>query len=87
MKHTSKEELVGMLKLASRVLGILLFFNVACKLVKRHFFPYLYYWLMSSSDELYGVLWWQRFSSLEQLIWRLVDYIEINYDIEIANQA
>lgn len=83
----SKEEIVAVLKLASRILAVVLFCNVGFKLVKRHFFPYLYYWLMSSSDELYGVLWWQRFSSLEQLIWRLVDYIEINYDIEMPNHV
>ncbi|AMD19875.1 HCL276Cp [Eremothecium sinecaudum] len=79
MIKVTEKELLAKLKLIAKALLLLLSINLFFKIIRKPFLPWLHNWLLTCSEELCTVYWWQRISFLEPIVWNLIDYIEINY--------
>lgn len=80
--HAGEVKMVRYLQTTACTLSILLVINIIMKLLKRPFLVWLYHRLLTCPGGSEGcVLWWQHFSTLEKLIWSIIDTIEVNYGI------
>lgn len=68
---------VSVLKRIFRWQLIILLLSIVVKLINKYLLDKILCFVIGyPGDEVHGLLWWQKYSLIEQFGWYLVDYIE-----------